>query len=450
MRISRRRLLAAMPMAAGLAAGCGADRLIPWAASTATPVPERRVRVATTNKPIGVWTGAQVAAADRRLPAERRLSFDVLPLNPATPDVPPAVSNAFAVWPARFASMLTTLSGESTPDLVVVDSRWVAACARADLLVDLTSLLRAESWFAADAYAGDVLAAGRVRGRQVALPLAVLADGVLYDAGVVQDRGVAPPRADWLWPEVVAAAQALTWRGRWGMALPRDAPSPSVWTLAWQRGAAVVERDGAAMAVSEPGLVEGLRFPGDLVNRLGVARAPEPDPPTVLETLAQRAAAIVGVVHGQSLFWRQPRFAGFAPATWPTGERLGDRSGVFAYAPLMVGVPRGAPRRDLSIEALGALAGAVPEAVLMPAGRRTPGAAPGVAAQMSPDDAAALDRLRADARFLPGDVPYFALAQTLEEELVLPVLAGKKRPEQAVADARSAIDRRLSDFARPA
>jgi ABC-type glycerol-3-phosphate transport system substrate-binding protein len=447
--IARRRLLAALPLVPALLGGCGSGGLLPWGAATATPAPQRRVRVVTTNKAGGVWSAAQVAAADRRLPVERRLSFEVLPFDPATPGVPPAVSSSFAVWPPVYAAMLGTLSGEAVPDLVLVDSRWVAACARADILTDLTPLLRTERWFDPDAYGGGVLGTGRVRGQQVALPLGLWAEALLYDGRAFATDGVPPPRPDWLWTDLLAAAQALTRRGRWGLALPRDTQSPGLLTLAWQHGASVVGRDGTSLSLAEPGLLEALRFLGDLVQRRGLARSPTPDPPTILESMAQREAAMVGASVGPPVWWRQPRFEGFALATWPAGERAQDQGGAFAYAPLMVGVPRGAARRDLAFEALGALAEAIPEGVPIPAGRRAAGAAPGVGDQMSAEDRAVMDRVRASARFLPGDFPYYAVAQAIEDELVVPVLTGRKKPEQAIADARPAMERRLAGLARP-
>jgi ABC-type glycerol-3-phosphate transport system substrate-binding protein len=354
-----------------------------------------------------------VSAAGRRLPLERRLAFDVLLLNPTLPNVPPAVANAFAVWPPVFANQLTTLTREATPDLVLTDSRWVAALGKADVLVDLAPLLRGERWFQADAYAGDALATGRVRGRQLGIPLGVWAEALLYDAG----------------------------RGRWGLFLDRD-PSPSLWTLAWQLGASLVAPTGLAVTLGEPATLRALQLLDDFVRKLGVARPPEGDPPSALEVMAQRDAAMLGLHAGQTVFWR------LKLATWPTGDRPGGGGGVFGYAPMMVGIPRNAPRRDLSMEALGALVENVAEGVMMPAGRRTPGAAPGAAEQLTPEDAAVLERIRAAARFLPGDFPYFAVQQLLVDELFVPMLSGRKKPEQAAADAQSAIDRRLADFAR--
>jgi len=438
-RLSRRRLLASLPALSLLAAGCGARDLVPLALSTATPAADRKVRVATHNRPAGLWAGNTITAAAGRIPLERHLTFAVLPLNPTRPDVAPAVANAFANWPSVYVEQLGTLGGDSIPDLVVVDSRWLIAAAKADVLVDLNPLLRAEKWFEPAAY-GDCLAAGRARGRQLALPLAVWTDALVYDAGAFKAEGVRPPRPDWGWTELLAAAQSLTKPSRWGLALDRDPPSTALLTLGRQRGASI-----AGGALTEPALLDALRFLGDLVHRQKVAPALEANPPSVLEVMAQRQAAMVGIVLGSQNYWHEPRFQGFEAATWPPGDRPGQ-GGVHAYAPLMLGVPRSTPRRDLSMEALAALAATVPDAALIPAGTRTPGGAPGVLDQVTPADAAAYDRARADARFLPGDFPYFAVSAMLDE-LVLPVLAGRKTPEQSAADVAPRIAAKLVDYA---
>lgn len=121
---------------------------------------------------------------------------------------------------------------------------------------------------------------------------------------------------------------------------------------------------------------------------------------------------------------------------------------MFGFAPMMAGIPRNAPRRDLAVEALGALAGAVAEAVLMPAARRPASVPLPGAGALTGEDAAAMERARASARFLPGDFPYFAVAHLLDHELVGPVAAGRKTPAQAAADAQPLVARRLADFTR--
>lgn len=261
--------------------------------------------------------GAQVSAAGRRLPLERKLAFDVLTFNPATPDVPPEVSNAFATWPTVYARQLATLSGKAVPDLVLLDSRFAAALAKADVLADLGPLLRTERWFRAEDYAGDVLAAGRVRGRQLALPLAVFADTLLYDSRAFEAGSVAPPRPDWLWSDLLGSAQALTGPGRWGLYLratgsarPFEA-SPSLWTIAWQRGASLIDRDGLGMTLTEPGMLDALEFLADLVGRHAVARPPDPET-SIAEVMAQREVAMAATFNGQAVSWRTPQLAGFA------------------------------------------------------------------------------------------------------------------------------------------
>jgi hypothetical protein len=202
------------------------------------------------------------------------------------------------------------------------------------------------------------------------------------------------------------------------------------------------------MTLAEPATLRALQLLDDFVHKLGVARPPEADPPSAIEVMAQRDAGMLGFVAGQTVFWRQSRFDGFTLATLPAGDRADGAGGVFGYAPIMLGIPRTAPHRDLSVEALGALVENVAEGVMMPAGRRTQGAAPGAAEQLAPEDATVLERVRAAARFLPGDFPFYAVQQLLVDQLFVPMLSGRKKPEQAAADAQAALDLRLADFAR--
>jgi hypothetical protein len=91
---------------------------------------------------------------------------------------------------------------------------------------------------------------------------------------------------------------------------------------------------------------------------------------------------------------------------------------------------------------------AVPAGVLMPARSRPSGTRPTADGLLSDADAVVMERTRANARFLPGDFPYFAVAQAIDEGLVGPVLAGAKSPA-AVKDAQPTLDRLLGDFGQP-
>jgi hypothetical protein len=57
------------------------------------------------------------------------------------------------------------------------------------------------------------------------------------------------------------------------------------------------------------------------------------------------------------------------------------------------------------------------------------------------EDAAAIGRAFASARFLPADLPEFTVAGPVAFELVRPVVLGQKRPRQAAADAHETADR---------
>jgi hypothetical protein len=112
---------------------------------------------------------------------------------------------------------------------------------------------------------------------------------------------------------------------------------------------------------------------------------------------------------------------------------------VFGDVTALVGVPHAAPDVDRAIEGLRVLAeanGKVPYAATRQSVEELRRAAPGLTAE----DAAAVTAAFAAARFFPADLPYLTVAARLEQELVLPVLVGAKRPLQAAADAQAVAD----------
>jgi ABC-type glycerol-3-phosphate transport system substrate-binding protein len=299
--------------------------------------------------------------------------------------------------------------------------------------------MRGDRWLAPEQYVGNALEAGRVQGRQLALPLMAYAEGLLYDGAAFRDAGLRLPHADWRRSDLLDAAQRLTRPGRWGL-VPTGS-SPNLCTLAWQNGARLVDGQPVGVDLTEPGTLEALRFVGDLVHRHRVAPRPDdaPDPPWTM--LTQGSVAMIGLHAGGLAGWRSPVRPWVELAAWPAA---GDRNVTLGYAPLMVGVLKSVPDRDHAFEGLRALAQAGAETMLLPP-RRTDDLR-SVNQALSSDDATALAGLLDIARFLPGDVPMFRVAPTIERLLLQPVLRGTKRAEAAVDQAQAEVDRILRAF----
>jgi ABC-type glycerol-3-phosphate transport system substrate-binding protein len=443
--VSRRKFLVMLRGAAGwLFGACGAlPERLQFGRPTATPGEARVVRLARPGLDMRV-ADTHVEVANKRVPEEKRLRFEVVPIDPVRTEV--GLNGAVSVrstdpvdWPIDWAGTLATLTGEENLELVLLDSRWVSAFARIDALHDLAPMVRGDPWLAADKYVGNALDSGRVQGRQLAFPLMVYADGLLFDRVAFDDAGVRHPRPDWRRTDLLDAAQALTRGGRWGVIATAD--SPALATLAWQGGAQLVNAQGTRIDLTERGTLDALRFLGDLVHRHKVAPAPaeDADPPATM--LAQKTAAMIGWRVGGLIGNRTASGIDLAP--WPAA---GEQNVAYAYAPLMVGVLKSTRDRDRAFAGLRALAEASAQTMLLPA-RRTDDLRT-IVPDISPPDATALDGLLRIARFLPGDVPLFRVGPTIDRLLIQPVLRGEKRAEEAVAEAQPEVDRVLAAFHR--
>jgi hypothetical protein len=113
----------------------------------------------------------------------------------------------------------------------------------------------------------------------------------------------------------------------------------------------------------------------------------------------------------------------------------------------MLGIPRIAPDPDLALSALSALAEAARSVLLLPTRKGGPELT-AVNGALTPDDASGIAAAHEAARFTPGDLPYYRIAPIVDRELVLPVLTGQKRPEQAANDAQRAVDLAIGEFER--
>jgi ABC-type glycerol-3-phosphate transport system substrate-binding protein len=442
--VSRRRLLAAALPGVGLLAACGGLPAVanPFAAATATPSPPRRLRVVISSldnaRPF-------LEVAIGRVPESRRLQFDVVGLTPVRTETGllgnvQTIPRDFTVWPPYHAAALAAMTDEAAPDLLAVDSRWIAVLGRTDLLRDLAPILNGVGWFKAEEYVSNALEAGRVRGKQLALPMATYMDAMLYDARAFADAGVRPPRPDWRWPDLLDAARALTRPGRWGIQVSDW--GPQLWTAAWQWGADVVSRDGARLELREPGTIGALAYMADLVHRHKVAMPVDASTASgYLAAMALREVAMSGGGFGGAAWWRTPRTETFHVVPWPAA----DRRVAYAWSPLMLGIARGTRQPDLALEGLGALAEAARQTMLLPVRQGWPDLK-SINLVLSAEDVAGMESALGAARFLPGDMPYFRVATAVARELTLPVLTGEKRPAQAANDAQAVVDKLLAEF----
>jgi hypothetical protein len=260
-----------------------------------------------------------------------------------------------------------------------------------------------------------------------------------------EEAGAPPPRPDWGWADLLRAARTISRgpgggrSGRWGLLVgPR---APSLFSLAWQQGAQVVAPDGSRIDLTEAGTVRAVEFLVDLIQGEGVAPAvDERDPRRFVELWAQRELAMASMVLSGPVWWHAGNYDGTELAELPE-----QRRGVLGTAPIVVGVPRGAPDLKHSLNALRGLVEAAPGALLLPARRNGPPLRQRNTF-LTEGDATALRSALGAARFLPGDFPLTQLAPLLDRELMLPALTGRKPARLAARDAQVVLDRRAVEL----
>jgi len=351
----------------------------------------------------------------------------------------------------RYAEKLA--SGAIDADLIFADHTTLRALARAKVLRDLGPLLDKESWFKKDDFWSNILQAGQIRGVQLGLPLDASVEILAYNQTVLKGLGIEVPPS-WTWEQFIAIAKKATSDGKWGFA---TSPwSPNVFSLAWQGGAKVVGSEGQ-IQVTEPGTLKAL----DLLDRLlrlehvsapldpGNPLSPLNDPfseawfmegwPPDVGSLNRGKIAMLArqsTIPTIDVWWRTAGFSGYdeSVATLPTSDRSATLGTVFS----LLAIPTRAPNPDLSLTALHDLLDATDLAGVMPP-RKTIKNLHQVSTLITEEDSKVLLASLATARFLPGDATGDVLDH-VAKELVLPILTGKKKPQDAANDAQKLID----------
>jgi multiple sugar transport system substrate-binding protein len=325
----------------------------------------------------------------------------------------------------------------------VLDQATFPAVARAGLLRDLNPLLRGEAWSRTEAFWPTALRAGLFRGQQLALPLQLALDLLLYSPQTFAAGGQPAPAAGWGWDQLLTAARALTRpaapgeQPRWGFLASSTAPH--LIGLAWQHGATVVD-DAGRLVLTEPGTIEALELLASLVGRLGVAppldRTVRPSGVSPRSEVGSGYAAMtVARVTGPVHWWRLGGNARLEIAPLPRAREAVS----YGTAALMLGVAAGAPSPERAARALRALSDAGPD-TLWPPARRAGVDLRRANTQMSEQDEASLLGALADLRVAPGGLTPELLA-IVRDHVVAPVLAGELGAAAAARRGQALVDR---------
>jgi len=189
----------------------------------------------------------------------------------ANPDVDVTLSPV-AEQDDLLAKLTTQFAGGRPPDVFLVNYRNYGQFASQDVLAPVQSYLDDSEVIAEGDFADPALEAFRFDGSELTcLPQNVSSLVVYYNVDLFEQAGVPLPQAGWTWADFLAAAQALTGDGRYGVgtepSLIRVAP------FVWSAGGEVVDDpiDPTRLTFDSDAARAGLDFFLDLQTVHGVA-----------------------------------------------------------------------------------------------------------------------------------------------------------------------------------
>jgi multiple sugar transport system substrate-binding protein len=175
-----------------------------------------------------------------------------------------------AAWDAYFTKLQTVVAAKQAPDAFELNYENFVTYADKGALADLTPLIAADTGFSTDVYNPTALAAFAQDGKQLGLVESFSNVILFYNKDLFDKAGVAYPTADWTWTEELAAAQKLTdtANGVWG-----DFAPIQFWefykTIA-QNGGSILSADKKTVTIDSPQNIETLTWMIDKVNNYKV------------------------------------------------------------------------------------------------------------------------------------------------------------------------------------
>lgn len=153
----------------------------------------------------------------------------------------------------------TAYANGEAPDILYVEPSTFVKYAEKGMLADLTS-------YYTDALKADMqpaaLEAATYEGKILALPMEMETLGLFYNADMLKDAGIEPPKT---WDELYEAAKTLTTGDTYGIALPVEDSGYTLfnwWPFMWMNGADVLSDDGSQAVIDTPEMAEALDYWG--------------------------------------------------------------------------------------------------------------------------------------------------------------------------------------------
>ena len=302
MGMSRRSvlgLIGGVPLAAGLASGCGFFSDLVGGDSG-----DKTVNVAVF-LPQGEGANFQAAQAGNILASLKTAANEIndqslgfrMEVNLTV--VPPGPAFNFAAFfgtananaeptPTPFSPIAETLneaaasgqlaSGDPLPDILMISNmNELPLLYQEGIIEPFEQATRVEGSIDLSAFAPGALEAVSWQGQTLVLPLSSSINTLTYDTDLFADAGVSAPGDEWTWTDMIEAGKRLTYSddtgGQWGTYA--HASVPLLLSLIWSHGGEVFGSQGGDVRLAEPEAIKGIELWRDMIVTHRIA----PNPP---------------------------------------------------------------------------------------------------------------------------------------------------------------------------
>jgi multiple sugar transport system substrate-binding protein len=330
--------------------------------------------------------------------------------------------------------------GGNPPDVIDLDSTWLATVAAQGLLEPLdehfSDIKEAD-------YAPGIWAASHFQGAMYALPARGESEVWYYNKTVFDKAGVPYPTDGWTHDDLVRVAQELTIPGeQWGIGVPADASDPSnvlslFAPILWYFGGDFLNADNTAAEINSPASVKAIQYWSDFYLKYGASPEGTPNFSTTRDLAPLFQANKLGlIVSSSNTFDTLSQTKGLQWGTVLAPDKI-NRSGGWT-----MGIPTGAENPAAARAFLRWFADPQNQASHM---NRFPSRID--ARELPPWNDAKYDIFRAaspDSRSVPSVAGWFQMQTAAISELQQ-VLVRQKTPQQAADAAADAINKVIAE-----
>lgn len=115
----------------------------------------------------------------------------------------------YSGWDGYFDKLSTQVAGSNAPDIIQMDYAFLSDYAKRGTLLDLTPYSQ-DGTLRTDEHDGSMISAGSIDGKLYAITLGVNAPGVIYNASVLQELGIAEPQESWTWQDFADMSNTIS------------------------------------------------------------------------------------------------------------------------------------------------------------------------------------------------------------------------------------------------